>query len=151
VQPCHQFYCVLDGEISQRVGTSTYKLGAGQAVWIAPGIEREPVATGPMGEYLVIEFNAPWSELGAGKDRLTRLDAAALANARALAALRMVTENRQDVAIWFHHLCLQTLPAEYFAIPRRMAVQEKKNFCRAKSAWSASRECWPRIREIRYN
>jgi AraC-like DNA-binding protein len=126
VQPFHQFYCVLDGEISQRVGSVTYPLSPGQGVWIAPGLEREPVATCLAGEYLVIEFNAPWPKLGAGRDRLTSLDEAALTNARAMAALRMVTEDRYDVAIWFHHLCLQILPAEYFAIPWRMAVSQKK-------------------------
>ena len=126
VQPFHQFYCVLEGEISQRVGSVTYRLVAGEAGWIAPSIEREPVATSRTGEYLVIEFNAPWPKLGAGRDRLSKLDTAAVANARALAALRMVTEDRQDVAIWFHHLCLQTLPAEYFATPLRVAVAQKK-------------------------
>ena len=125
VQPFHQFYCVLDGEISQRVGSTVYLLGAGQAVWIAPGIEREPVATGHSGQYLVIEFNAPWAKLGAGRDRLCKLDATALTNARALAALQMVTEDRQDVAIWFHHLCLNTLPVEYFSMPSRVAATQK--------------------------
>lgn len=126
VQPFHQFYCVLGGQIAQRVGNTVYQLAEGQAVWIAPGIEREPVSTGRSGEYLVIEFNAPWPKLGTGRDRMCRLDAAALSNARALAKLRMVTEDRQDVAIWFHHLCLQILPVEYFTMAPRAILAQKK-------------------------
>ncbi len=115
VQPFHQFYCVLAGRISQRVETTTHHLGTGQAVWIAPGLEREPRATDRSGEYLVIEFTAPWPELGRETGAPCELDATMLADARALAALQPVLEDNQRVAILFHHLCLRLLPAAWFS------------------------------------
>jgi len=115
VQPFHQFYCVLAGRISQRVETTTHRLSPGQAVWIAPGLEREPRATGKSGEYLVIEFTAPWPELGRDNGAVCELDAAMLADARALAALQPVVEDNQQAAILFHHLCLRLLPATWFS------------------------------------
>ena len=115
VQPFHQFYCVLAGQISQRVETARHRLHAGQAVWIAPGLEREPRALSKSGEYLVIEFTAPWPELGAGTGTPCRLNAATLADARALAALQSVAADSQPAAILFHHLCLHLLPAAWFS------------------------------------
>lgn len=115
VQPFHQFYCVLAGRVTQRVQTTEHPLDAGQAVWIAPGLEREPRAVSKSGEYLVIEFTAPWPELGANSGTRCTLDAASLATARALVALGSVTEDSQPASILFHHLCLQLLPSSWFS------------------------------------
>lgn len=115
VQPFHQFYCVLAGSVAQRIETTTHRLDAGQAVWIAPGLEREPRAITRSGEYLVIEFTAPWPELGVGSGTRCELTAATMADARALAALQPVIEDNQQASILFHHLCLQLLPATWFS------------------------------------
>lgn len=124
VQPFHQFYCVLAGQITQRVETTHHQLDAGHAVWIAPGLEREPRALSKSGEYLVIEFTAPWPDLGVESGTRCALDATALANARALAALQSVVEDSLPASILFHHLCLQLLPPAWFttAAPRPLSA-----------------------------
>jgi AraC-like DNA-binding protein len=114
VQPFHQFYCVLAGQITQRVEATDHRLNAGHAVWIAPGLKREPRALSKSGEYLVIEFTAPWPELGADAGTSCELDASTLADARALAALHPVLEDNHQASIVFHHLCLRLLPAPWF-------------------------------------
>jgi len=113
-QPVHQFYCVLAGEVSQRVEGATHRLRAGEAVWVAPGLERAPRAVSAAGEYLVVQFSAPWPELGAGTGGRCRLGAAALADARALATFRTVATDDHRVAVLFHHLCLRLLPPAWF-------------------------------------
>ncbi len=113
-QAAHQFYCVLDGVVVQRVEGTAHRLRAGEGVWIAPGLEREPQAESPTGEYMVVDFTPPWAELGAGSGMVCKLDREALADARELAALRAVVSASQRVAILFHHLCLRTLPAKWF-------------------------------------
>jgi AraC-like DNA-binding protein len=123
VQPFHQFYCVLAGQISQRVEIARHRLNTGQAVWIAPGLEREPRALSKSGEYLVIEFTAPWPELGSNTGTPCQLNAATLSDARALAGLQSVATDSQPASILFHHLCLQLLPAAWFsaAAPRPLS------------------------------
>ena len=116
---------MLAGQISQRVETTRHRLHAGQAVWIAPGLEREPRALSKSGEYLVIEFTAPWPELGTGTGTSCALDATSLATARALAGLQSVVADSQPASILFHHLCLQLLPAPWFsaAAPRSLSAK----------------------------
>jgi AraC-like DNA-binding protein len=131
VQPFHQFYCVLAGQITQRVETTRHRLSAGHAVWIAPGLEREPRAVSKTGEYLVIEFTAPWPQLGANTGTRCTLDAASLASARALAALQSVAEDSQPASILFHHLCLQLLPAAWFTTAAPSPSSAKTSVARA--------------------
>ncbi len=130
VQPFHQFYCVLAGQITQRVGTTRHRLDAGHAVWIAPGLEREPRALSKSGEYLVIEFTAPWPELGMDTGTYCALDATSLAGARALAALQSVGEDSQPASILFHHLCLQLLPAAWFTATAPRPLSAKASVAR---------------------
>lgn len=110
-QPMHQFYCVLAGEVSQRVENHTHRLRANEGVWIAPGLEREPRALRAPGRYLVVEFSAPASpSRGFAPGKKCVLGAALAADARALAELGTVLEDDQRAAVLFHHLCLLARP-----------------------------------------
>ncbi|AHF90687.1 AraC family transcriptional regulator [Opitutaceae bacterium TAV5] len=113
-QAFHQFYCVLDGVVAQRVEGTVHRLRAGEGVWIAPGLEREPRAESQSGQYMVVDFSPPWPELGAGSGMACKLDRRALADARELAALRAVVTANLRVAILFHRLCLSVLPVKWF-------------------------------------
>ncbi len=113
-QAFHQFYCVLEGVVAQRVEGTVHRLRAGEGVWIAPGLEREPRAESRSGEYMVVDFTPPWAELGAGSGMVCKLDHEALADARALAAFRGVVTANLRVAVLFHHLCLRVLPGKWF-------------------------------------
>lgn len=110
-QPMHQFYCVLAGEVSQRVENHIHHLRANEGVWIAPGLEREPRALRAPGRYLVVEFSASTpSPRAAVPGTKCKLGAPLAADARALADLGTVLEDDQRAAVLFHHLCLLARP-----------------------------------------
>jgi AraC-like DNA-binding protein len=113
-QVFHQFYCVLEGVVTQRVEGTVHRLRAGEGVWIAPGLEREPRAESRSGHYMVVDFIPPWPELGTGSGLFCKLDRRALADARELAAFRAVVTANLRVAILFHRLCLSVLPVRWF-------------------------------------
>lgn len=118
--PMHQFYCVMTGEILHRVGSRTYHLRAGEGLWIAPGLEREPRAASDKGRYLVVQFTAPWPELGAKHGTRCRLGDGEMADVRRLAGLKNTARDMHLAAILFHYLCLKVLPGEWFQRPSQM-------------------------------
>lgn len=131
-QPFHQFYCVLEGVVVQRVEGMAHRLRAGEGVWIAPGLVREPRAESETGEYMVIDFTPPWAELGQGAGMACKLNREALADAKALAALRAVSRTDLRVAVLFHHLCLQVFPPKWFISLQNEVDEREKQGNRKK-------------------
>lgn len=132
-QPMHQFYCVIEGEIRYRVESQMYHLHAGEGLWIAPGLEREPRAVTKKGEYLVVEFTAPWPELGADRGTPCRLDDERMADVRRLAELKNAARDAHLVSILFHYLCLRLLPPEWFQHSSRIGERSGKKTPRSSA------------------
>jgi len=95
------------------VERKAHRLTVGDAIWLAPSVEREPRADAPRGRYLNVTFCSPWAELGAGQGQPVKLNAAALADAQRCADL--AGRGHHEQAIAFHALCLRLLGDKAFA------------------------------------
>lgn len=112
VQTWHQFYAVLEGKVRVKIEGREILLRAGEALWMAPALRREPRAASAHGRYLNVTFASPWPGLGAAGEKVT-LGRNGLAEAKQCADLREAGAHEQAAA--FHALCFHLLGSEAFA------------------------------------
>ncbi|CAN5512046.1 hypothetical protein BH09VER1_BH09VER1_45030 [soil metagenome] len=123
-QTWHQFYLVLEGAIQIWLEGRVISLKAGEALWMAPLLRRQPSAASPAGRYMIVSFVSPWPDLGANGGQKISIDRSALAEARNCADLAGAAAEIQTAA--FHALCYRLLGAEAFANLSRTAKAELK-------------------------
>ncbi len=112
-QTWHQLYLVLDGAVRIWLEGRDVLLKAGEALWMAPLLRRQPSAASSSGRYMIVSFVSPWPELGANDGQKLSLNRSCLAEARHCADLAGAVAEVQTAA--FHALCFRLLGAEAFA------------------------------------
>lgn len=112
-QTKHQFYCVLEGDVSYRIEGNHFELSRGDALVIAPGLKRLPKALSDQGKTLVVGFVSPWSDLGRPKGMHLKLNEVLLEEAEKLADGNFYPQEHL-VAILFHHLLLGLIGEGWF-------------------------------------
>lgn len=106
----HQMYAVLEGRVFFELSGGGIEIGASEALLLAPGVSRKPVARSKQGAFLTVVFESPWLTDFAEKPA-TQLLVAPEAMKTAHAMVREFEgKNSPHVQhVLFHSFCLQLL------------------------------------------